>query len=409
MGWISDIKEQITEWLTKPPESLVFGAELRCLHGSQNTYLIVNHRYKEIEGLPVACVLDRVEFDNIMPFGVCNQNGYCRDLMKLRTRWDNDKPQDILLNGEEVITTESVLICERCGGMIWAVNSGQDGKGAEWLTKGLAFIERMMRDYPGLQEVMNDPNSSIYLTEGMYDIAMKFLSDCWQNNGCNMEIISLFDQSSPENIMMRNVMERLLPGFDMSGVDKFRDDLLMKGIEKGYDGVPGWNVDILNQEMFSLLKEECAETKKRMEEEPFYRWQEEHRSFMYTLSNAATILSYYIVANKGFGTKKDAEGPKIQQGNTGGGNRKTANPYDLRPTHSQTLSNKNFNQLMNDIKVNGIKEPIKYVEYEGEMYVVDGHHRLLAAKKLGLTEVPVERVELPYSGYSTVDDLLWMD
>ena len=121
-GWLTGF----ADWFKKsPPETLVFGAELRCLHGSQNTYLIVNHTDKEIEGLPVACVTDRVEFDNIMPFGECYQNGYCRDLIELRTRWDNDKPQDILLDGEEVITTESILICERCGGMIWAVNSGR--------------------------------------------------------------------------------------------------------------------------------------------------------------------------------------------------------------------------------------------------------------------------------------------
>ena len=36
----------------------------------------------------------------------------------------------------------------------------------------------------------------------------------------------------------------------------------------------------------------------------------------------------------------------------------------------------------NDIKVNGIQEPIKYVEYDGQMYVVNGHHRLLAEKRL---------------------------
>lgn len=148
-------------------------------------------------------------------------NGYYSDLINLRTRWDNDKPQDLLLNGEEVITTESILICERCGGMIWAVNSGQDGKGADWLTKDLAFLKMMMEKYPGLLEVMNDPNGSIYLTEGMYDIAMKFLTDCWLNNGCNMSLISLFDQSSPEGIMMRNVMERLLSGFDMFGMHIF--------------------------------------------------------------------------------------------------------------------------------------------------------------------------------------------
>ena len=159
-----------------------------------------------------------------------------------------------------------------------------------------------------------NPNGSIYLTEGMYDIAMKFLTDCWLNNGCNMNLITLFDQSSPEGIMMRNVMERLLPGFDMTGIDKFRDNLMMKAVEKGYDIEEGWNVDLLNRSMFSLLKEECERTKKRMEEDSFYRWQEEHRNFMYTLSDAATILSYYAVANKGLGSKKPSGGTKREKG-----------------------------------------------------------------------------------------------
>lgn len=43
------------------------------------------------------------------------------------------------------------------------------------------------------------------------------------------------------------------------------------------------------------------------------------------------------------------------------------------------------------------------------MYVVDGNHRLIAAKTLGLTDVPIEQVELPYAGYSSANDLLWFD
>ena len=85
------------------------------------------------------------------------------------------------------------------------------------------------------------------------------------------------------------------------------------------------------------------------------------------------------------------------------------NPFDLQPTHSPTLSKNKMNALMDDIKVNGIQEPIKYVEYNGQMYVVDGHHRLLSAKRLGLTDVPIEKVDLPYAGYNTIDDLLWFE
>ncbi len=60
--------------------------------------------------------------------------------------------------------------------MIWAVNSGQDDKSEEWLTKDLAFIKKMMEKIPGLPDVMSDPNGSIYLTEGMCDIAMPALA-----------------------------------------------------------------------------------------------------------------------------------------------------------------------------------------------------------------------------------------
>ena len=79
---------------------------------------------------------------------------------------------------------------------------------------------------------------------------------------------------------------------------------------------------------------------------------------------------------------------------------------DLEPTHNQTKSNRQMNKLIEQIKKDGgIKEPIKYVEYNGKMYVVDGHHRLIAAKKLGLENVPAQQVELPFAGYRTVDDL----
>ena len=86
-----------------------------------------------------------------------------------------------------------------------------------------------------------------------------------------------------------------------------------------------------------------------------------------------------------------------------------ASPFDLQATHSQTHSKKNMNKLIEDIKNNGINEPIKYVEYNGQKYVVDGHHRLIAAKRLGLEQVPIEQVELPYAGYETIEDLLWFD
>lgn len=71
------------------------------------------------------------------------------------------------------------------------------------------------------------------------------------------------------------------------------------------------------------------------------------------------------------------------------------------------MSNTKFNELVGEIKENGITESIKYVEHDGVKYVVDGHHRLKAAKVLGLDSVPIEKVSLPYNGYFTIEDLFW--
>lgn len=83
-----------------------------------------------------------------------------------------------------------------------------------------------------------------------------------------------------------------------------------------------------------------------------------------------------------------------------------ASPFDLQATHSKTLSKKEMNKLINDIKHNGISETIKYVEYNRQKYIVDGHHKLIVAKRLGLEQVPIEQVELPYAGYKSIEDLL---
>ncbi|MBO9594006.1 MAG: ParB N-terminal domain-containing protein [Niabella sp.] len=71
----------------------------------------------------------------------------------------------------------------------------------------------------------------------------------------------------------------------------------------------------------------------------------------------------------------------------------------LRPTHYITRSKTQMQALLNDIRSNGIQEPIKYVEQNGIKYIVDGHHRYYSAQRLGIQDVPVQQVQLPYGGY----------
>jgi len=80
---------------------------------------------------------------------------------------------------------------------------------------------------------------------------------------------------------------------------------------------------------------------------------------------------------------------------------------DLTPTHALTNSKNQMNKLISDIRVNGIQETIKYVDFKGTKYIVDGHHRVAAAKALGITNVPAIEVNLPYAGYKSVIDLFW--
>ncbi|NJK64974.1 MAG: ParB N-terminal domain-containing protein, partial [Synechococcaceae cyanobacterium SM2_3_1] len=81
-------------------------------------------------------------------------------------------------------------------------------------------------------------------------------------------------------------------------------------------------------------------------------------------------------------------------------------PRELIPTHGQTLSNNQLDKLCKNIRSNGIQDPIKFIERDGQKFVVDGHHRLICAKKLCLRNVPAQKVCLPYGGYQSEDDLL---
>jgi len=85
---------------------------------------------------------------------------------------------------------------------------------------------------------------------------------------------------------------------------------------------------------------------------------------------------------------------------------KRVNPFELAPTHPITKSTREFAKLKADIAQNGVKTPISYIEHNGQKYILDGHHRARAAKELGLKDVPVQDVQLPFKAYNTIDDVL---
>jgi len=120
------------------------------------------------------------------------------------------------------------------------------------------------------------------------------------------------------------------------------------------------------------------------------------------VSNVATSN-----ATKGVSQAKETGGSMkmdLQMFGESGKNINMSSPYDLTPTHSQTKSKSKMKEFINEVSNNGIDDTIKYIEHNGHKYIVDGHHRVIAAKRLG-----IEEVQLPYGGYKTIEDLLWFD
>ena len=70
--------------------------------------------------------------------------------------------------------------------------------------------------------------------------------------------------------------------------------------------------------------------------------------------------------------------------NIGCGNTQTMSVDELTPTHKITMGRNKFNKFVKQVDENGITDPIDYVVHEGKNYVVNGHHRLQAAKVLGI-------------------------
>lgn len=242
-----------------PPEPLVLGAELKCPHGSDSTFLIVLEESIDINNLLGACVLDCIMFQNVMPFGYCTYAGCsCEEIMELAEQWENEEPQKTLSNGEEIITTKSTLICKTCGAQIKAVTSGQDGIAARLLLNGAEMLWEMEEKYPGLLDILNEPYASLYLNEGMYQKALCFLEDYVEKYG-EVQIQTLYSETSLETYLIRTIIGRLLATCDENNESDVLNVLYVRGSTNGMYDVAGWYPDLLNKEMIEMLKKDCAE------------------------------------------------------------------------------------------------------------------------------------------------------
>lgn len=294
-------------WLFKeedPPEPLVFGALLQCPHGSKKNYLFVETDNLDIEHLPQAYVDDCKAYKNIMPFGECLSGSLCEYKMELEKQWENPEPQTMLVNGKEIITTKSVLLCKAEGVGIKAIKSGQDRVFAEQV---LLYAE-MDAKYPGLSEILKDPYGSLYLTEGMYEKAIQFLEDRLKHNGGELFLPTIYDKDNPEGDIIRGILARLLTDCDASAFDRLINGLETAGYQNGMDEDAGYDVHTLNAEMIEMLRRDCKKTAEKIETDENARWMEEHKKFMTIFADSVTEFAYGVAIYHSATAKERSQG-----------------------------------------------------------------------------------------------------
>lgn len=264
MGW------NTFAWLfgkqEEPPERLVLGAELECMLGSEHSYLIVKAKGMDINKLPGACVLDRKEFENIMPFGYCSFLGCpCKDVMKLEERWENLEPQKMNDNGEEIITTKSSLLCKTAGGWIDAVTSGQHGVFAMQWAELQTLKHEFEEKYPGLLEILTDPCGSLYLNEGMYKVALQFLEYCVNKNRGELSLATVYASDDLEGMLMKATLVHLLPDIGSARQESFLSVLKARSGTINMHNESDWSANLLNKKMLERLKTYCADMAEKIE------------------------------------------------------------------------------------------------------------------------------------------------
>jgi len=215
--------------------------------------------------------------------------------MELEAEWENTEPQNELVNGKEIITTKSFLICKAKGGTIEAVTSGQEH--GESFIGALQLCAEMEVNYPGLFDQLLDPHGSLYLEEGMYENAIKFLRDYLEEETKNGEAFlpGIYDMKKPKDVLVMAVLDRLLTDCDGSSYDRLSNGLENIGAQMGMDQVEGWDVHKLNGKMIDMLEIDCIATAEKIHKSSFAKWTEEHKKYVSILGDTVLNLAYAVM------------------------------------------------------------------------------------------------------------------
>lgn len=290
MGWFSWLPGMSEKKEEKPPEPLVLGATLSCIYGSQASYLDLDTKGFDINGLPEACVEDCVVVKNISPFGKCHVGDMCEYQIAIDGIWQNPEPQKVLKNGKEIITTKSILKCKEASEPFTIKNSGQDGVHA----KDIFLIHYMEEKHKDLYKILQDQYGSLYL-QGNYEEAIEFLEERLVDNNGKMEIINMYAPDNTEGKLVLATLEKLLVDCKTKAFEDFMEALEHTATENEMNNYSGWDKNYLNLTMIELIKQDCKKTAERIENDPAYRAMEKHKVFSSWGAESMNTIAYTTV------------------------------------------------------------------------------------------------------------------
>lgn len=303
MGWFDFLKKK-----KAPPEQLVLSAKLRCPNSLHKacSYLWVDADVIDVNNLPQANVDDYIPQKNILSFGLCKaRDGKACDMyMEFDKPWTNPEPQGLLVNGKEAITTDSILQCKNADAPIEILSSGQDPIAAS------QFIFRMEMDkkYPGLRAILDDPNASLYLNKGKYEMALQFLEYRMEKNGGAISLYRLGDKD-PEIYYIGSALAHLVPGLRVERLGTFADSF--DAVMGGYDEATQKTIDnhSLNEAMLDLLKKVADDNNRKIQAGGLYKGQEENKEFLANLAEIMKAAVYIALAKGSSGGKGESGTP----------------------------------------------------------------------------------------------------
>lgn len=80
--------------------------------------------------------------------------------------------------------------------------------------------------------------------------------------------------------------------------------------------------------------------------------------------------------------------------------------YDFNWILDQKRMDHYYHDVVQSVDKNGWIYPLHYANYADKLYLSDGHHRLAAAMDLGLTTVPVYRIDDARCDYKWQDEFI---